>query len=124
MINGNLKMSSGSVNDAFKYSFNKNFALVGTIDKASGKIKELILIAAPKDKNEAMDMFIYQGIIIGVNSPKLSSDERGNVFRDLGYFDEGAEIYNLNKSTVRDKIKYTVQSSKEIGIWFIASAND
>lgn len=65
------------------------------------------------------------GIIIAATNPEISKEERGNVLKELGLFDENVDISNLDKSAIRNGLKYRIQGSSEIGIMFsVGDVND
>lgn len=41
--------------------------------------------------------------------------DRVNILRELGLMD-GGDVINLNKDTIRNGIKYSLNTSKELGI--------
>lgn len=67
------------------------------------------------------DILVTIGLLITSTNPDLTTEERAGVLQDLGLLSEGVDISQINQSTKRNGIKYTIKGSKELGVWFIAS---
>lgn len=117
-------ISSGSVNDVYKYSFSSANALVCGVDKTNKKIKNIMFITIPKTQTDMLNAIAYYGTIIAILNPELDADERGAVIRELGLFEEGADLLNLNGKATRGNVLYSLTSSKEMGIVFGVDVNN
>ncbi|MNW28849.1 hypothetical protein D3C74_56880 [compost metagenome] len=115
------KIQNGSVQDVFSAQLNDNIYLQGSINKSDGSLRDMTMIARGDGSEEsAANMLFTMGLIISVTSPDLSADERGNILRDVGLMGK-IDFSNHNKSTERGAIKYTLITSDQIGIMFIAA---
>lgn len=115
--------SSGSVNDVYRYNFSSANALICSVDKSNNKIKNIMFITVPKTQTDMLNAIAYYATIIAILNPELDSDERGTVIKELGLFEEGADLLNLSGKVVRGSVLYSLTSSKEMGIVFGADVN-
>jgi len=122
---GNFKIEEGAVQNTFKNSFTKNLSMVGMVNKKDGSVRSVTFIGAGDGTAKSgADIILSMGLTIMATNPELSEDDRGNILRELGLMD-GGDVFNLNKDTIRNGIKYSLNTSKELGIWFtVSSAND
>ncbi|NMM52052.1 hypothetical protein [Paenibacillus aquistagni] len=117
----NISVQDGELQDTFQYMFTANLGIVGTVNKSGGKIRDVMLIGnGDGSAKSGADIVIAMGIIIAATNPELSTEDRGEVLKELGLFDENVDVYNLDKNTVRNGIKYRIQGSEVIGIMFSA----
>jgi len=122
---GNLKIEEGPMQNTFNHSFTKNLSMVGIVNKIDGSVRSVTFIGAGDGTAKSgADIILSMGLAIMTTNPELSENDRGNILRELGLMD-GGDVLNLDKDTIRNGIKYSLNTSKELGIWFTASsAND
>lgn len=120
LIINNITITEGVAQNTFQYMFTKNLGIIGTVNKKDGSVREVLLMGAGDGTvKSGADILIGMGILITATNPDLSDVERGNVLRELGVID-GGDIMDLNKSTVRNGIRYKITTSVDLGIWFSA----
>lgn len=120
LIINNITITEGVAQNTFQYMFTKNLGILGTVNKKDGSVREVLLMGAGDGTvKSGADILIGMGILITATNPDLSDIERGNVLRELGVID-GGDIMDLNKSTVRNGIRYKITTSEDLGIWFSA----
>ncbi|MEC2074578.1 hypothetical protein [Metabacillus fastidiosus] len=116
-----LKINKGEVQDIAQVKLNDNIFLNITVNKADGSIRDVGMIAKGDGTSKSgTDIIFTMGILITSTNPSLTPDERGDVLKDLGLMDQGVDILNIDKETVRNNIKYHLMGSEQIGIMFSA----
>lgn len=122
----NLKVEPGSVQDTFQCQFTNSLGLVGSVNKADGSVRDIMIIGqGDGTAKSGMDIIMSMGILIAAANPELSANERGNILRDLGLLGDNVNLKNLDKKTVRNGRKYHINTSDVIGIMFsVGDAND
>ncbi|MBY0088411.1 hypothetical protein [Brevibacillus brevis] len=122
---GKISIEDGAVQNTFKNNFTKNLGLVGVVNKKDGSVRSVTFIGGGDGTAKSgTDIIISMGLAIMATNPELSVDDRGNVLRELGLMD-GGDVLNLKKDTVRNGIKYSLNTSAELGILFtVSNAND
>ncbi|GIM45921.1 hypothetical protein DNHGIG_14700 [Collibacillus ludicampi] len=120
-----LEIDEGPVQNSFKYMLNDHLGLVGSINKKDGSIRDVMLLGQGDGTlKSGLDILGGMGALIAATNPSLPPEERGQILKDLG-ITKGADLSNVDKSTVRNGLKYTLSSSKDIGIMFgVSNAND
>lgn len=119
---GKLKVQDGAVQDVFSYKISEYVYLQGIVNKSDGSVREVTMIGAGDGTPQSgTDILLTIGLVIASTNPGLTTEERAGVLQDLGLLSEGVDITQINQSTKRNGIKYTIKGSKELGIWFIAS---
>ena len=116
-----INVENGQVQDTFRFQFNDSHGLMGTVNKTDGSIRDVMIIAAGQglsNPKTASNVILSWGLLIQATNPDLSASERGNILRDVGAMGDNMNLTEANKSTVRGNIKYHLQSSKTLGIWF------
>lgn len=114
-----VQIIKGSAKDTFQYTFTNNLALVGTLNKQNKQIDSITIIGTGDGTlKSGTDILLSMGVLIMAMNPELSANERGNILRELGLLGDNTDIWNLNKSTIRNGKKYFLMTSKELGIWF------
>lgn len=119
-----INVENGPAQDTFRYQFNDSHGLLGTVNKADGSIRDVMIIAAGQglsNPKTASNVILSWGLLIHTTNQDLSASERGNILRDVGAMGDNANLAEADKSTVRGNVKYHLQSSKTLGIWFGAS---
>lgn len=108
-----LEVSDGS----FKYEFTPHLILSG---KISGEnISEIEIFAAPENQDESFQSIVCIGLIISIFNPELDQDGRSEVFNDLKMYVDKATA-NMNESTERGNVKYSVRTDENKKVWFKA----
>jgi hypothetical protein len=72
------------------------------------------------------DIIIGMGVLLSATNHDLPADERGQILKELKIIgNKDVDVMNLDESTVRNGIKYSLSTSKELGVLLTASdAND
>lgn len=122
---GKINIEEGSKQNTFKNSFTKNLSLVGIVNKKDASVRSVTFIGAGDGSAKSgADIILSMGLAIMAVNPELSDDDRANILRELGLMGDG-DVFNLHNDTIRNGIKYSINTSKELGIWFtVSSAND
>lgn len=121
-----LKVQDGPVQDGFKVILTDNLGITGTVNKKDGSVRDVLILGrgdgTPKSGS---DLIVSFGILIAATNPDLSSDERGGVLKDLGFFEKNVDVNKMDKSTIRNGIEYSIKGSDMLGLMFSAKdAND
>lgn len=120
-----INVEDGQIQNTFQYHFNDIHGLLGTVNKADGSIRDVIIFAGGKglaDTDVATKVILSWGILIQTTNQDLSPSELVNILTDLGAMEDNVNLTEINTSTVRGNIKYHLQGTKNIGIWFGASS--
>ncbi|MFD1955994.1 hypothetical protein ACFSL6_17905 [Paenibacillus thailandensis] len=116
-----LTVEEGQVQNTFQVMFTDNLGLTGTVNKKDGSVRDVMIMGAGDGTVESgTDIILAIGTLIASTNPTLTADERGDVLGDLGLLDENMNINDLDKSTIRNGIKYHIMGSDVIGIMFSA----
>ncbi|QTL92322.1 zinc ribbon domain-containing protein [Aeromonas jandaei] len=80
----NLKVGDGEVNNSFKYMFNKNTGLVGTVDKKTGKIMSfMFLFSGSQDQQEILHAISIPLFISQIVNPEQDRGKTSKVIVDM-----------------------------------------
>ena len=112
-----LNIQNGEVNNSFMYMLNQQVGLVGTVSKNDNSLKGITMIGQGNGLlKSGVDILATMLCIIGAVDPSLSGIDRKKIMEQLGFLDEGVDLYNLSNSIIRNGIKYFINSSRQIGI--------
>lgn len=114
-----IRVEKGRVSNLFSYCFNAYLCLSGSVDKQDHSVRSIIMTARGDGTlSSGADMVVAMCGIIASTNPALPADERGEILKELGLFDEQTNIGSFSGSTVRNGIKYHITTSELTGIWF------
>jgi hypothetical protein len=117
----NLTIQDGPVQDTFNYAFNDQIAIVGSVHKKDGNVRDLMLICqSDGTPSSAADIFVAMGLLIMATNPDLNQDERTEVMKELGLLGDDIDLSNLDKKTIRNNIEYHITFSPQTGFIFSA----
>ncbi|MGQ5208971.1 hypothetical protein [Bacillus subtilis] len=103
---------------------NNNIAFVGDIVEYNDEIilKSVTMIASGDGTPKlGADMFIAIGILVACFNPNEDVEFRNKLFKDLGIFE--TEI-GMKNAIIMNDFKYSINLSKEMGLWFSISRNN
>lgn len=79
-----LKVGDGEVNNSFKYMFNKNTGLVGTVDKKTGKIMSfMFLFSGSQDQQEILHAVSIPLFISQIVNPEQDRGKTSKIIIDM-----------------------------------------
>ena len=115
-----LKIDNINLEDnKFEHTFNKNLILSGKLFD-NNNISAIEIFANPQNQDESFQAIVCMGLIISVLSPELDQDARSEVFSDLKMFVDKS-VANMNESTERGNILYSVQTDENKKVLFKAT---
>ncbi|MGL6147511.1 MAG: hypothetical protein ACRC1V_03440 [Plesiomonas sp.] len=117
-----FKYNNGEVNDTVSYQFSNNAGIVGTIDKTSGKIKELMfIVGGTKSSDEIMLAIAVPVAMAQVVNADQDQSELGNSIVKL--MTEALDNMDNGETVERQfgNVKYTAMASKTIGMMIAIS---
>ncbi|MCR3959593.1 PH domain-containing protein [Aeromonas veronii] len=80
----NIKVGDGDVNNSFKYMFNKNTGLVGTVDKKTGKIMSfMFLFGGSQDQQEILNAVSIPLFISQIVNPEQDKGKTSKIIVDM-----------------------------------------
>ncbi|MGA9289682.1 MAG: hypothetical protein WBV93_15220, partial [Anaerobacillus sp.] len=121
----NLEVSDGDVQGSFQAMLNQNIAVIGTVNKADDSVRDVLIMAqGDGTPSSGANMMISFGLLVNATNPSLSADERGQVFRDLGILDEGADLLSLDTSVEANGVKYSFDGTAADSFGVTFSAGD
>ncbi|WP_035300877.1 hypothetical protein [Brevibacillus thermoruber] len=117
-----IKVEEGPVQNSFQVNLTKNLSMVGVVNKKDGSVRSVTMIGVGDGSvKSGVDIILGMGILITATNPEISADDRGKVMEELKLIgDDSVDILDLDTKTIRNGIRYTVKSSRELGIWFTA----
>lgn len=120
-----LKVTDGEVNNSFQYMFTDNLGIIGTLNKESGGIKEIMMIGTGNGTFESGSILIMCMVsIIGITNPTLEPKNRAIVLKKLGFLgNKKVDITDMSESTILNGVKYYAISSPQMGFMFGATKN-
>lgn len=121
--NLNLSIAENNLNvdgDNFGYKFNDTLKIDAKVE--NNFVKEVDVVAAPKTTDESFQLLNVCGLLVAVLNPELNQEKRGDVFRELQMLEKAADE-NLNTSTVKGKVTYSLRKS-DGEYFFTARLND
>ena len=92
-----------------------------TINKEDRSVREATIIALPENQSQAADALLSLAYLVRTASPDLPPDAPGDVLRDLGLTDAALDLSDYEETTTRGNVRYIVQASDVLGLFFIAS---
>ena len=115
----NINIETGEVNNVFKYIFTNNLVIIGTIDKPSGSVKDITMMANGDGTNTSVgNMLLCMISIIATVDPNLPAAERNDILKNLHMYDEAFNIGNMTTKASKNGNLYTINSSPQMGFWF------
>jgi hypothetical protein len=111
-----LSVQPGEVQDVFQVNFSDGVAMIGTVNKGDGSIRDVTILG---DGSDPATLLLAWAYLIQTTNPSLSADQRGDVLRDLGVFDTD-DFDGLDERTERNGISYHVSATAGLGIFFSA----
>jgi hypothetical protein len=120
-----LSIQDGEVNNAFQYLLTDHIAIVGQLNKSDNSIRSIIVtLQGDGTLQSGLDiMTTIMGVIDSTN-PGLIPEERGQILRELGLFDEGLDIDKIQARATKNGITYSVQGSELIGLMFAVGSEE
>lgn len=107
---------------SFAYTITDTIRLQGKIDDDTLFVKEVSVIATPKNTDESFQMLNSCGLVVATLSPELDQDKRSDVFRELKVLEKAADE-NFEASTVKGRITYSLKNDSG-KFTFTAQIND
>lgn len=124
-LNISVIFEEGEVGDTVRANISNAIAFIGSVDKESNMVKDLVLIGSNfKDADESLDYMMAAAMLMSVSDPSLSADERGDIFLNQLSFEDTVSSLT-DSSTVVNEREYSLGASQEMGIMFtISNANN
>ncbi|AIQ59663.1 hypothetical protein [Paenibacillus borealis] len=125
-ISKKLTVEDGLAQDTFQYMFNDFLGITGSVNKADGSIRDIMMIGRGDGTSASgANIIVVMGLVILAVNPDIESTEVGSIITDLKVLEDGVDLAKIDESTVRNGIRYHVQGSNELGLMFSAGdAND
>lgn len=116
-----VSVEEGEVQDVFQHEFSPRLFLQGSVNKADGSLREVLIIGSSPEMADNLTMLASWGILIAATNPDLPPEQRGEILNELGLGQEGVDFSDHQATTVRNNVEYMLQSSDVLGFFFIAS---
>ncbi|GGN96374.1 hypothetical protein [Saccharibacillus kuerlensis] len=116
----NLEVKEGEVQDVFQYMFTEDLAMTGTVNKADGSVRDVLLLTQGKTEESSSNFLIIMGLLMMTTNPDAESNFAQTVSNELGLFDDGVNFSTIDNTTVQAGVKYHIQGSPQIGLMFSA----
>lgn len=119
-----LTIEEGEKMNTFTYDFNDNISWLGTINKSDNSVNEITMISRGDGTSlSGMQMVVMMLGVIATADPSIKPTDRGDILRRLGLLDNDKLSDKMSKNTIQNGIKYWVNISPEMGVWFGASVS-
>ena len=121
-----ITVQDGSAQNIFQYMFTDRLGLTGSVNKKDGTVRDVLLLGQGDGSLQSgVDIILAMGVLIESTNPELSPADRGKILKNIGILGDNVDVSNMEGSTIRNGIKYSINSSPQIGIMFSAGdAND
>lgn len=120
----NAQLKVGEVQDVFQSNISPNVIIQGSIDKASGLLKETWIISKIETPEDAMGVTITYGLIMSVVSPELTAEQRAALMNDLKLNVHIEELATGKVQRLVGNVRYTSDYLPQGFFTFAASAKD
>ena len=120
---------SGTGQDVFMWQFMEQVALMGMVDKSTGMVKNLVVMALPQNQTDYEGAMVVYTLVITVLNPELNYGQRSELLGELHIFDTlydtFTDLQHHNFDALRGNVKYQTDYIAEKGAFnFWASAKD
>lgn len=78
-----IETKGGALSDSFTYNFTQELVLMGTINKESGDVDSLTVIANGGTLRAATDLMLLPVVVIATVAPSIEKERRGKAVFDL-----------------------------------------
>jgi len=108
-------------NKIIQVTINKNLTMLIQERKDNGLVDYLTFIGTGDGTlNSGVDLlFGLACVVMAVENPQMTRDERGDISRDLGATDKKFPNAGEERTFVRKGVEYKLSKSKELGIWLL-----
>ncbi len=118
-----LKIEKGEDRDTGQAMLTDAVGFLVTADQKTRRVREVMLMAAPGgNANAAMDTISCMIALIATVNPEYTPDQRGQILRNLRLV--GGEGLPGSVKTHRDKVQYWAHVSKDMPVFFGATAEN
>ncbi|WP_353115291.1 hypothetical protein [Nitratidesulfovibrio sp.] len=118
-----LKIEKGEDRDTGQAMLTDVVGFLVTADQKTRRVREVMLMSAPGgNANAAMDTISCMITLIATVNPEYTPDQRGQILRDLKLV--GGEGLPGSVKTHRDKVQYWAHVSKDMPVFFGATAEN
>lgn len=121
---GELAITEGNLHNTFHTTLNRNLALLGTMEKETGKVLDVMMIGTGDGSiKSATDIFQCMATLMVAVDPNMPAKESSMILKELGVLGNPENIMHLDTHTERKGINYFLTSSETTGFTFGASRN-
>jgi len=117
-----LTIQYGVVQNIFRVTLTNNLSILGTINPADSKIRNITVLGNPTGAfSDTADALFVINILIHTFDPTLSNHEREEIFKEV--FASGPNAIGT-KSIIKNQRRYFFTRSSELGIMFTISSSN
>lgn len=118
-------IESGPAQNTFQYMLSDNIAMTGTINKADGSVREIMLLGQTAGSyEESTNYLLIMGLIMKTVDPNATKEDNAAKMRKLGLMDDNLELANLDKKVIVNGLRYSISYLEEIGLMFYVNDPD
>lgn len=119
-----LRKKEETVNDdniLIQAFINKYLGLIIQVNKSDGFVNYITFIGTGDGSlKSGLDLIMaLSSVIMAIENPNMSPNERGEIIKDLGITDKQFPNDGEELKFIRNGVKYKLSKSKEIGIWLM-----
>jgi hypothetical protein len=121
-----IRIETGEVNNSFTYKFSENIVLVGSLTKSNNKLKEVSMFGTGDGTpSSGANILTCMVNLIAAADAELPADDRGKILEDLKLINnDNTNILDLSTETVKNGIRYSLNSSELMGFIFSVSMEE
>ena len=113
--------SNGEVQDSIIYRSSSDVGIVASIKKETGLINSLMFTGVPDGtEDSSLRIIVGMGTFIGAVDPSLTPEDRNDVLKGLGMFDDDFNVLDHEGQTTKNGVKYALNVSEVVGIMLSA----
>ena len=121
-----LTLTIGEQKDVFVWKIGERVAMMGTIEKITGKIVDVVVMSKPKNETDASMALLAYCLVIATFNPELNIEQRSILLDELKLTaDKISTLQQKENVAVRGAVRYSTNYVSAIGAYhFFASAKD
>lgn len=118
-----FKIENGAVHDTFTRSFGKNLAMIGTVSKQSGQMRDLMIVVGGRSEDVVKPMAVLLVAATLVNTEPLKKQVSSSVIEMVRLAVADIETGAPHERTIGD-IHYIAAASEMTGLMFSISPRE
>lgn len=115
-----IEINNSNNHTLFLIQLSATDAIVGSISKIDGAIKQVAILRANDGSSKTRFEFIVATtLFLEALKPNMALKEKSRIFESLCFFKEGFDLYNAKITTVIEDVEFMLLSSIKSGFFSI-----